>query len=29
VLLVLNQKPGVRPMVADMAKKLLMERGEI
>lgn len=29
VLLVLYQKPGVRPMVADMAKKLLMERGEI
>jgi len=29
VLMVLHQKPGVRPMVADMAKKLLMERGEI
>ena len=29
VLLMLQQKPGVRPMVADMAKKLLMERDEI
>jgi hypothetical protein len=27
--MVLHQKPGVRPMVADMSKKLLMERGEI
>ena len=29
VLIMLQQKPGVRPMVADMAKKLLVERGEI
>ena len=29
VLAMLQQKPGVRPMVADMAKKLLVERGEI
>lgn len=28
VLLMLQQKPGVRPMVADMARKLLIERGE-
>ncbi|MFH1532462.1 MAG: hypothetical protein ABIK09_17185 [Pseudomonadota bacterium] len=29
VLLILHQKPGVRPMVAEMSKKLLMERGEL
>jgi len=28
VLLTLHKKPGGRPMVTDMAKKLLMERGE-
>ena len=28
VLLALHQKPGGRPMVGDLAKKLLMERGE-
>ncbi|MBM4371202.1 MAG: hypothetical protein FJ098_06085 [Deltaproteobacteria bacterium] len=29
VLAILTQKPGVRPLVSDQAKKLLLERGEL